>query len=430
MSLAEEIMRIASQYPGRGPRDSLDAVVRLRERLGQSAPFPAIGIVGTNGKTSTATYLARLLTAAGARTGLYTSPHLRDWTERVRIDDTPCDAVELVGVLRAVHAVASSGDDLAELRFFDVLTLAAERLLAAAGVGCAVFEAGIGGRLDAIRALQPRVVILTSVALDHAEILGAELTEILAEKLLAAPRGGTVLSFRLGVELDEAVERIAAENSLRVVWVEPNPGEPLYFPTYLRNAFTLATRAADVVVEDLAPPLTVASPKPKPPWEEILGSWSPPIELELPGRFECGERDGVPYILDVGHNEAAWRQFAFEVHRWYGSGPETLPYNVLFSVSPGKDREELPDVLRSIPGLETAIVTAHTALPAEDPHLIAAELADTGIEIGVVEYVDAAIEAAFERARREETRLLVFGSTHLVADVRRWLSTVGAGSGE
>lgn len=420
-------MQIASEYPARGPRDSLDGVVRLRERLGSRASFPVIGVVGTNGKTSTATYLARLLTAAGVRTGLYVSPHLGDWTERIRVDDEPCGAAELFEALGAVHEVAKSSDDLAELRFFDILTLAAERTLAAAGVGAAVFEAGIGGRLDAIRVLEPQVVLLTSVGVDHAEILGADPGGILAEKLRAAPPGGTVLSFHLGVELDEAVRGVAAERELRVVWVDHNAGEPLYSPSYLREAFTLATQAAHVVAPIVDSRAAEALLRPKSPWESLPGRWSPPIDLSLAGRFECGERDGVAYVLDVGHNEAAWRQLAFELQRWFGSGPETLPYTALFSVSPDKSREGLADVLRSIPGLETAIVTRHTGPPAEDPHLVAGELASAGIDSKAVEGVGVAVDAAFERARERETRLLAFGSTYLVGDVRRWVSAVGCG---
>jgi dihydrofolate synthase / folylpolyglutamate synthase len=420
VSLAEEIFQIASEYPGRGPRDSLEAVVRLRQRLEPSPSFPVIGVVGTNGKTSTATYLARLLTASGVRTGLYVSPHLSDWTERIRVDGEPCDPVELVEALTAVHEIAKSNDGFADLRFFDVLTLAAERLIGEAGAATAVFEAGIGGRLDAIRALEPRIVLLTSIAVDHAEILGDDPAGILAEKLLVTPPGGTVLSFHLGVELDELLTEVAGERGIRVVWVEPNPGKPLELPTYLRSALALAEGGRRVAAEVLDP----ASPGAD--WDQVRLAGG---DLNLHGRFECGECGGVPYVLDAAHNEAAWRLLALELRRRFGAPPEAPPYLALISVSPDKRRDGLAAVLQSIPGLEGAIVTRHTALPAEDPLRLAEELTLAGLDAPVVEEVDGATRLAFERARSSGSRVLVFGSTHLVADVRRWLSMVGAGLG-
>ena len=419
MSLSEEIGRIASEYPRRTTRHSLDAVARLRDRLDPGASFPLVGVVGTNGKTSTATYLARLLSASGVRTGLYVSPHLSDWTERIRVDEAPCDPEELTEALTAIHEIAKSSGDLADLRFFDVLTLAAERLIAAAGAGIAVFEAGIGGRLDALRLLEPRVVLLTGVAIDHAEMLGEEPSEILTEKLLVAPPRATVLSFRLGVELDELASEIAASRELRIVWVEPNPGEPLEIATYLRDALALAEEARRVSAEIFGAGFS--------PGAEAVETRPPGIDLTLPGRFECGERDGVPYVLDAAHNEAAWRLLAVELRRQFGVPPETPPYTALVSVSPAKRREGLADALLSVPGLEAAIVTRHTAMPAEDPQLVAEEFKLAGLDARAVEDVGSATALAFERARDSYGRVLVFGSTHLVGDVRRWLSRVAAG---
>jgi dihydrofolate synthase / folylpolyglutamate synthase len=416
VSLAEAIDRIASEYPTRLPRSSLDAAARLRGRLEQVPEFPVVGVVGTNGKTSAATYLARLLGAAGARTGLYVSPHLGEWTERIRIDDEPCDPDELLEAVTTVHERARSGGGLADLRFFDVLTLAAERLLGAAEVDLAVFEAGIGGRLDAVRLLEPRLVLLTGVAIDHAELLGEEPGEILAEKLLVAPPGATVLSFSLGAELDDLAAAIAAERGLRLQRVHPHP-ELGDLPTFLRSALTLAEAGERLAAELLDAPV---------PPEPRVSIKRPRIDLRLAGRFERGERDGVPYVLDAGHNEAAWRLFAFELHRQFGPRPEAPPYTALFSVSPDKSREGLPDVLRSIPGLEAVIVTRHTALPAADPHLVARELTLAGVPSEAVEDVAVATRLALERARRDCTRLVVFGSAYLVGEVRARL--LGAGS--
>jgi len=409
-SLDEDIGRIVAHYAGRGPRDSLEGVRRLRELLAPPRLL-RVGVVGTNGKTSTATYLARLLTANGFRTGLYVSPHLSDWTERVRVDDLPCDPEQLVSAVTAVHELAGAAvGDPGQLRFFDILTLAAEQLIAESGATFGVFEAGIGGRLDALSALEPRLVLLTSVAIDHAELLGEEPAEVLREKLLVAPAGATVIAARLPDELTAAAERIAAERDLRLAWVDPASGgeRARDLPAYLRSALALAERgcaAAGVL------------------WETTLagaGAIDPraPLDLRLPGRLEWGEFGGVPYVLDVAHNEAAWLQLAAELARpGSGLGGE-VPLTVLIAVSPGKRTGGLAEALEALPALERAIVTRSESMPAIEPEDLAASLAGIDADVVAIEDLGRAVGAAFESARRAQGAVLVCGSTHLVGAVR------------
>ncbi|HEX8689397.1 MAG TPA: hypothetical protein VF729_04055, partial [Solirubrobacterales bacterium] len=299
-----------------------------------------------------------------------------------------------------------------DLRFFDVLTLAAERLLAGAGAAVVVFEAGIGGRLDAVRLLRPRLVLLTGVALDHAEILGEDLGGILKEKLLVAPPGATVLSPALGPNLDELTAGIAAAGGFQVVRVDADParlrGRAPELPTYLASALALAEAGKRQVVAMLG----------RSPEEEAAPRIA--IDLWLAGHFECGEREGVPYVLDAAHNEQAWMELAAELRRRAGDlGERSLV--ALLSVSPAKRRDALPRALRSMPALAAAIATRHTALPAADPDTVAAELRDGGVDATALEDVEAAMAAAFERARQLGGAVVVLGSTHLVGDVRRCL---------
>jgi dihydrofolate synthase / folylpolyglutamate synthase len=406
-TLSDEILAIAGCYPSRGPRESLDAVRRLRQTLPPLPPPLAVGVVGTNGKTSTATYLARLLTASGLRTGLYVSPHLADWRERVRIDGAPC---ELSPALATVHELAQSSSDARDLRFFDILTLAAERIFAVAGAAVGVFEAGIGGRLDAIAALQPPLVLLTSVARDHTEILGDELGEVLEEKLLVAPAGATVMSFRLGAELEEIAADVARRGGFRMSWVDgaqPELRDPAPdLPAYLRSALVLAEAGRRACGNLLGGE------------EGAVPAASATVDLWLPGRLEHGERNGVPYVLDAAHNEAAWRKLAAELSRPSGVEGGSGPIVALLSVSPEKHREDLPGALRALPDLHSAVVTRHTALPAEDPRQIAAELSEGGIEATAVDDAEEAVDLAFARAAGLGGKVLVFGSTHLVGEVR------------
>jgi dihydrofolate synthase/folylpolyglutamate synthase len=400
-----EVERILALHPERGRRESLKAVEVLRAQLGLAEPIPAVVVVGTNGKTSVATYLQRLLSASGTSAGLYTSPHLSSWSERILVDGRCCDPDELARALAAVHEQAEMiGAGRGEIRFFDLLTLAAELIFRRAGVSAAVFEAGVGGRYDAVRLLSPPLVLLTSIGRDHVEMLGERLEDILTEKLLVAPPGATVLSWSLD-ELTSTAEEIAAANGFALTWLGREDDADLVgslpLPDYLRRALALALAG----------------------WRRLgdgAGAGNPPldaIDLAMPGRFEGGKREGVPYLLDAAHNEAAWAQLGEELERSGGSGPLVA----VFSVSPGKGREGLPAALRSFPNLDGVIVTRHTALPAADPELVASELLRAGVEAVAVEDVPTAARHAFDRAAGNGGRVVFFGSTHLVGEVRALL---------
>ena len=411
-SRGEAIERIASAYTARGPRVSLTAVEDLRAALPSRPAMLAVAVVGTNGKSSVATYLARLLSAAGARTGLYVSPHLVDWAERVRVDGIAHDPLP---ALAAVHRLVEPGRrEAGDLRFFDLLTLAAERIFAAEGSEVAVFEAGIGGRLDAVRALEPRLVVLSSVAVDHAEILGDRPTDVLEEKLLAAPAGATVLSFPLGRELNEVAERVARDAGFQIAWADRDrigavqPGAEL--PRYLRAALVLAAQCIPLVSARLGRDLAAADSA---SLEGLLGR----VDLSMPGRFERGEHDGVPYVFDIAHNEAAWLELARELRRQPLGAGAGAPLTALFSVSPKKDRAGLVEALRSVPNLRSVLVTRHLARPAEDPAKVAEELRRGGLEAEAVEDVAAATSRAFASAGRRRGGVLAFGSAYLIAAV-------------
>ncbi len=146
--------------------------------------FPAIHVVGTNGKSTTTRLTAALLRGEGLRTGAYTSPHVAGWHERL---DTDPDGFE-----RAVELVRAAAVRVGATQF-EALTAAALAQFAADGVDAAVVEAGLGGRLDATNVLRAPVVVLTNVGLEHTEQLGATREEIAAEKLAVVRDGASVV---------------------------------------------------------------------------------------------------------------------------------------------------------------------------------------------------------------------------------------------
>ncbi|HJQ49426.1 MAG TPA: Mur ligase family protein [Gaiellaceae bacterium] len=148
--------------------------------------FPAIHVVGTNGKSTTTRLTEALLIHAGLRVGAYLSPHVRDWSERIRVGGEEADFDA------AVESVRAAAESFGATQF-EVLTAAALAAFADAEVDVAVVEAGLGGRHDATNVLNARVVVLTSVALDHMDVLGETREAIAAEKLAVVQPGCTVV---------------------------------------------------------------------------------------------------------------------------------------------------------------------------------------------------------------------------------------------
>jgi dihydrofolate synthase / folylpolyglutamate synthase len=146
--------------------------------------FPAVHVVGTNGKSTTTRLTAALLRAEGLSVGAYTSPHVAGWHERLQTDPT--------GFERAIARVRAAAEKL-DTTQFETLTAAALAEFAAVGVDAAVVEAGLGGRLDATNVLRAPVVVLTNVGLDHTEQLGETREEIAGEKLAVVRPGAAVV---------------------------------------------------------------------------------------------------------------------------------------------------------------------------------------------------------------------------------------------
>jgi dihydrofolate synthase/folylpolyglutamate synthase len=165
----------------------LDRMHALLDELGNPEErFPAIHVVGTNGKSTTTRMIEELLSAAGLQVGAYMSPHVRDWSERIRVGSAEADFE------RALARVRPAAERIGATQF-EAITAAALAEFADAEVDAAVVEAGLGGRLDATNVLRSRVVVLTNVSLEHTAQLGETREEIAAEKLAVVRPGATVV---------------------------------------------------------------------------------------------------------------------------------------------------------------------------------------------------------------------------------------------
>jgi dihydrofolate synthase / folylpolyglutamate synthase len=189
-----------------GTRLGLERMQKLVEALGSpQKAYRCIHVVGTNGKTSTTRFISALLQAQGHKVGAYTSPHLVSLAERQMVDSVPSsdeEFCELVHRIRPVVEELEKSFDAGErLTQFEVLTAAALLYFKEQGCDVAVIEAGLGGRLDATAVIDSDVQVLTSIGLEHTELLGDTPLDILREKQAVIPRRGKVVAGVLAPEL-------------------------------------------------------------------------------------------------------------------------------------------------------------------------------------------------------------------------------------
>ncbi len=312
-SLSDWLAHIESLHPRgqHGIELGLDRVRRVKASLGQRPYCPIITVAGTNGKGSTCALLERMLLCAGYRVGLYTSPHLLRYNERVRIDGLPAPDAAFCEAFARVEAARGG----ASLTYFEFGTLAAWELFAAAALDVVILEVGLGGRLDATNVYDADCAVLTAVGLDHMAHLG-DTREAIGREKAAICRPGRPLICG-DPELPESVEevsRLVGAELLRIgrdFGFRRQEGQWQYFGRSgrslgglaypaLRGACQLANAACAITALDcLRERLPVSA-------QDIRRGLA---EVELAGR--CQVLPGRPQIvLDVAHNPQAAAELA------------------------------------------------------------------------------------------------------------------------
>jgi dihydrofolate synthase/folylpolyglutamate synthase len=409
----------------------LERVARVAARLGVgAAAVPVITVGGTNGKGSVAAHLEALLSARGARVGLFTSPHLLRYNERIRVAGAEVDDATLTGAFERIEAARAD----TTLTFFEYNTLAALLVFAAHAVDVAVLEVGLGGRLDAANLLDADVAVLASVGFDHRDWLGDTLELIGAEKAgIFRPGHPAVLGTPA---MPESVYAAIAALGARAVVAEQDfswsvrqdswdyrglslrlcglPPPALAGEIQYRNAATaLAT------LEALA-----ASPALKPGTAAALRRLAPADEartaqglrsVRLAGRFQVIP-GAVEWILDIAHNEPAAQVLAAQLRA------RPLPAHArtfaVIGVLRDKDAGAIAAALCGV--IDHWIVCA---LPGPRGGSAAQLLQRLGQPRARTELADSVAEGC-ERARaqaRPGDRVLVCGSLHTVGPALEWL---------
>jgi len=403
----------------------LDRVRTVLARLGLAAPAGRVVTVGgTNGKGSTITLIHDVLRAAGGNPGLYTSPHLVRYNERIRIGDRP---VADPALIRAFERVEAARGEVA-LTYFEFGTLAALVCLAEAGCDTWLLEVGLGGRLDAVNALDATVAVVTTIGLDHQEWLGDSIEAIAAEKAGIFRDGALALYGDSPVPA--AIRRRAAElgAELRVLgtdfsyrrdaaggWTWSWPGNPgvqridgLRFPPHWTPAQFRNATVALAVLARLAPNL---------PWtRELLN----PVLLRSspPGRFQV-LRQGHEWVLDVAHNPQAAAVLRAQLATLPEAPGGTAGATIVLAQLADKAIADFVGELRQAAG-RWVIAGVDDPRASNEAHMRAG-LAAAGVAACAWE---ATPVAAFERARQLTPaggRIVVCGSFRIVAPALEWL---------
>ena len=227
----------------------LDRMRELLARLGDPHHrLPVVHVAGTKGKGSTAAMIAAMLTAAGYRTGLYTSPHLDRLEQRLAVDGLPCSPAELVELADRVRPVVRDLDRLARLRgrqagptYFETITAMALDHFARRQVDVAVVEVGLGGRLDSTNVCRPLVSVITSISYDHMRQLGNTLASIAREKAGIIKPGVPVVSGVCQQPPRQVIEQIANGRDCELFVL----GRDFQFTYHPPRALDVAARAQD-----------------------------------------------------------------------------------------------------------------------------------------------------------------------------------------
>ena len=451
-SLVPELFT-APAKPGTTPvrrKFSLDQITILTTALGNpQASFPSVLIAGTNGKGSTASTLASIATAAGLRTGLYTSPHLERVNERIKLsapggalEDIPDEA--FARIYFHVHDTAQrliARNELPSLpSYFELLTAIAFCWFAESQVDLAILEVGMGGRLDATNIVSPIISVITDIALDHQEWLGSTIAEIAREKAGILRPNGTLITLPQHPEANQALGEVATGLGVRGInaaqytpAIRTSPSEP-YQLEILGESITIDSPLHGAHQHrNLALAIAAAVEL-----NEALPNHNHPItaaaiaqgirNTRWPARLETIHLPNYPEILlDVAHNPAgAWALRAalsaspvkvgapgLAPETWETTHPRQI---LVFSCLRDKPLTEMAQILFPIFD-HLILVPIHS--PRATP---VADLAAAAEATGTPHTEAASVEEAIQLARQlNPARIVISGSLYLVGEARALL---------
>ncbi|MCA9902047.1 MAG: bifunctional folylpolyglutamate synthase/dihydrofolate synthase [Ardenticatenaceae bacterium] len=413
---------------------------RLMEALGNPhANLPAIHIAGTKGKGSTAAICAFTLRAAGYTVGLYTSPHLQDFRERIRIL-TPDDAdgrISQPQFTRQINKIRALENEFPDITWFEILTAIAFLHFAEVGVDVAVVEVGLGGRLDATNVITPLVSVITRLSLDHTELLGNTLTQIAYEKGGIIKPGIPVVTANQEPDALARLQEITQERGCGLTIVGQDwqyAGNEVNHPT--QQTLTISHSAAPELIPDgtqFTLPLggehqlengTVALVALQHVQKQFPKLTLPVLQagfasVKWPGRLDLihpGDAKTPALLVDCAHNPDAIRKLRDALHH-------SFQYNRLWLIFGTPADKDVPHMLADLLPLahHTAMTTASHPRSAT-PEQLAAIAAELGFVVTAVPDMHTALTTTWQQAQPSDL-ICVTGSIVVVGDLlNQWES--------
>lgn len=393
-------------------------ITELLRRLGNPQDsFRKIHIAGTDGKGSTSAMISTILRASGVRTGLYTSPHIIDFNERISVDGENISDDELsrlTAIMRPM--VEDMRKDNMQCTFFEVTTALAFQYFKEKGVEYAVVEVGMGGRFDATNIIVPDVSVITPISVEHTEYLGDTIEKIAFEKAGIIKDGVPVVTVNEGAPL-EVIGRKAAETGSEVIRVsKPEDvrtfGDRTEF-TYKGERFTVGIPGE---YQSVNASMAIEAVRNLPEKDRFIGHTDEGLRRT---RWPCRMQklDGLPIILDVSHTKAGSRVLADNISKIYGK------VTVVFGVLSDKDIEGIAVNLSEIAA--RIVVTTPVSERSADIKIVEEAVRKHIQDVTVIPSIDDAFDRAMEI--RGEGMVLITGSFIMAEDALKWLKRTSAG---
>ncbi|GAB4466442.1 MAG: folylpolyglutamate synthase/dihydrofolate synthase family protein [Anaerolineales bacterium] len=391
---------------------NLDRMFALMDALGNPQnDYPIIHVAGTKGKGSVSALCASALQAAGYRVGLYTSPHLLDYCERIQVNGEPISHELLVELVEEVKPAVAQ---IPKLTTFEITTALGFLAFARQGCSAAVIEVGLGGRLDATNIVTPKVAVITSLSMDHMAVLGDTLAKIAGEKAGIIKPGVPVVSSPQKAEALEVLERIARERGVPLTLagrdVEFQPVSSSLDGQRFRvqnSEFSIPLLGAHQV-ENAAVAYAALKVSGLGGSEEAIQKGFSQVKWRA--RFEIARRD-PPVIFDSAHNQDSFAKLRQTLDEYF---PGRQAY-LIFGASEDKN---IPGMFAEMkPKIKRLIATRANHPRALEVEKILELAEQAGVESEAVCPVEAALARALELSQNDGSIVLSAGSMFVTAEV-------------
>ena len=409
-----EAVELIHQRAWVGQKPGLERIRRLLGRLGDpQKELKFVHIAGSNGKGSTAAMLASVLTAAGLKTGLYTSPHLWQFNERFQVDGAPISEEDLVDITAQVLAAAEDETE------FELMTALGMVYFLRSGCDIVVLETGLGGRLDSTNVIPaPEAAVITHIGLEHTELLGDTVEKIAAEKAGIIKPGCSAVLYGQSQEAETAVERACGVVNVplsRTAPAEPvSSGQEGQCFTYRGRGPYSISLLGEYQVHNAAVVLETVDALRRRGWEiPEKAVQSGLSQARWPGRLELARRS-PDVILDGGHNPQCMEALARALGELYPGKKLIFLTGVLADKDWSTMMGELPPLAKEF---YTITPDSPRAMPAAE---LAAYLEGQGAKATPCGSVREGLELALVFLPPEDV-VCVTGSLYMIGEVRHLL---------